>query len=277
MEIMNTSLGGDGKFQMSRTNFLQFAAVTLCLAVSACSSAKKRDHGTVPGVGKEEKTAGAPETPTSAPEVAGPPESYGPEVPETPINTKQSLRVVFTQNNPGSFALAGVLSQLEHEKFAVEQITTSGLGAWISVLYGFSKTSNDFEFALMKISDQSFLNLSEAKHQLDQWGKKDLSESRISLEICAIDEKSKQPRFVNSGLASDWIFNSLKNPCTPDQIKNAGPAKTELKAVNVEMSASASPKAGQLVVDSKGAARMKRTDWVFRGKKSVTSQKGNLQ
>lgn len=257
-------------------------AVALSIGVAACSSAKKR-----PGVmgpeapGSEEYSrdsshAAEEQKPN---EVSGPLESYGPEAPADAPAKKPPLHLVFTSNNAGSLALAGVLSQLEREKLKVGQVTTSGVGAWISMLYGFSKTANDFEFALMRVSDRAFSDLDEAKKQLENLGKRDLSESRVVLELCAVDEGSKQPRLVTSGLASDWIFNALKNPCSEEQILRLGSSKPEQKMVRVDFAPNAAaPGAdGEIVVNSKNAPAMKRTDWIFRGKKSVSTQKRNLQ
>ena len=186
--------------------------IGLILFIGACSTAEK----------KSEPSAPFSEEVISTAEEQGPPESFGPPVPEVqnvfgpePIQLRP-LTLILGPGLARGFAHAGVLQALEENKIPVSAVIACDVGAIVASAYTLNSTINAFEWALLRLKDDLFKPKkpimssifkgprdSDGKDLLEALNKvfdeKDLSDAKIPLLISLREEGSDSIELVRRG------------------------------------------------------------------------------
>ena len=102
------------------------------------------------------------------------------------------------------FAFAGVLLELKKAKIPISGIFGTEMGAWIGALYATSNTSNEFEWKLMRLSEDLFENSTSGFSWILK--RKKSREKKLNQMLqAAFDDKKIQeiPIVLKIGVASD--------------------------------------------------------------------------
>lgn len=197
--------------------------------LAGCGSARKRDsnEGVAPAPGQQEEVAEGEQ---------GPPEPYGPQPtmsgpvfgPSAPSSTP--ITVVLGAGLARGFAAAGALRALQDAKIPIGRIVATESGALIAVLFGMTRSANEFEFALMRLKEDAFIGRSgllggligrssaqsdgeQLEKALEQiLGNRDLSESRIPISIVLSTDQDRKIADIDRGEASAVARCSMGAP-----------------------------------------------------------------
>lgn len=273
-------------------------------------------------------------------EAMGPPEPYGPSpssaetnvsgvetnstspaasVLQEPVRIKPIVLVL----GPGladGFAYIGVLQALDRARIPIGAILGTEMGALIGALYSNASSINQFEWSLMRFKEDvfkgksGFLRLTQGSNdgkKLEQelfrvFGKKDLNQLKIRLEVSFVNKDTNEVVTVHEGRIVEAVRSAMAVPelFSPGQWSNqkmgtvsaatSRPFMTrEARALGtgpvvvVDVLPSASRAAGDfdgadLVIrpDMNGISTQdfqKRTEAAFRGKKATHEQLDQLR
>ena len=208
----------------------------LAIAAAGCSSAAKRESSanSTPETPAGTNTGyyGPPAAPDGAPSAGAPSPSptpapeYGPQLPHV-----NALVILVGPGMARTFAAAGFLKVLEENHIPVGAVFGTEMGAFVSSLYGFSKSRNDFEWALQKLKPEIFtlapssfsfsklIGKGRALTDLEKaitaaLGGKKLEEAKVQLRIGIFSETAGKGMLLDKGAADEAVRAALASPDT---------------------------------------------------------------
>ena len=224
MEILNFSHIGK---MFKHTHVFIWIGFFILAGASSCSTLFKR-RGTEP----QQNSATAPTSaPTGTPTVLGPPEPFGPSMPQAFGPIQSQIRPVILVFGPGlasGFAAVGVIRALHENKIPIGAIYAAEAGALVGALYALDGNINHFEFQLLKYKASIFdvkrslidglLNKGPSsggdfQNELKKsFGQRDISSTKIPLRIALHIQESNVELILDQGAITNAVRASLASP-----------------------------------------------------------------